>query len=105
MKQVSSSYLDLVADESADVELLDERIDRANLQEKLFDLVRQLPKVERNVIAYMYGFLDGESHTIAEASEALNMGYDAARMAHTRGIKRLQTMREKLLKEEADDGN
>lgn len=94
LQGVEIVYVDDLDDIIADprCRMMEEEAEIQEQHELVLRMLVCLPKRQREVLAYMYRYYDGQERTVEETADALGISYDAARKAHSRGLENLKRL-------------
>ena len=77
--------------ESLEPRQLDKAIEQIELDQQMFELMKELSDREANIIKYRYGLLDGKAHTLEETGKKFRLTRERIRQIEKDVMKRLRT--------------
>ena len=79
---------DIIVDKTNDQDSIDEKIYYDEIKE--FFENSNLTNVEKNIIKYRYGFVNGKNHTLDEIGKILNISRERVRQVESKAIRKLR---------------
>lgn len=77
--------------ESVEPRQLDRAIEQIELDQQMFELMKELSDREANIIKFRYGLMDGKAHTLEEAGKKFRLTRERIRQIEKDVMKRLRT--------------
>lgn len=77
--------------ESVEPRQLDKAIEQIELDQQMFELMKELSEREASIIKYRYGLLDGKAHTLEETGKKFKLTRERIRQIEKDVMKRLRS--------------
>jgi len=68
----------------------DKIVEDEQMQKQINSIVEVLPEIEKRVIKFLYGFVDGEKHTLAETAKEFGVTRERVRQIEAQALSRMR---------------